>query len=210
MHRADKEQVVAELVERLRRSETLIVADYRGLTMSEIDDVRTKLIETGASFSVVKNTLTRIAAEAAGVDTLLDLLEGPTAIAFLEPESDPVAAAKVLNEVAKATKILTIKGGVMEGRVISEGDVTELASLPPVDVLRGQVLAAIVAPLTGILGLVSAPLQDLYGLLDARIEQLGGEDAAPEPAPEPAAEAETNDDSQPSEPEAAEAQTEEE
>ncbi len=113
---------------------------------------------------------------------------GPTAIAFLERDSDPVAAAKVLNEVARTTKILTIRGGVMEGRVITDDDIKELSLLPPVDVLRGQVLGAIVGPLTGMLALVSAPLQSLHGLIDARIEQLGGEDAAP--AEPPAAEAE--------------------
>jgi large subunit ribosomal protein L10 len=187
--KADKERVVAELVERLRVSETLLVADYRGLSMGEIDDLRTRLIQAGARFSVVKNTLTRRAAEAAGVEQLLDLLDGPTAIAFLEPDSDPVAAAKVLNEVAKSTKILTIRGGVMEGRVITEDDIKELALLPPVDILRGQVLGAIIGPLTAMLALVTAPLQSLHGLIDARIEQLGGEEAAPaEPEPEPAAE----------------------
>src|SRR3954452_9825470 len=197
MLKADKELVVADLVERLRKSETLIVADYRGLTMTEIDDVRTKLIGAGARFSGVKNTLTRRAAEAAGVEPLLEMLEGPTAIAFLEPDSDPVAAAKILNEVSKATKILTIRGGVMEGRAITEEDVTRLATLPPLDVLRGQVLGAIIGPLNAIMGLVTAPLQNLHGLIDARIEQLGGEAAAdaaangepPAPAEEPAAEA---------------------
>src|SRR3954452_25173498 len=182
MLKADKELVVADLVERLRKSETLIVADYRGLTMTEIDDVRTKLIGAGARFSGVKNTLTRRAAEAAGVEPLLEMLEGPTAIAFLEPDSDPVAAAKILNEVSKATKILTIRGGVMEGRAITEEDVTRLATLPPLDVLRGQVLGAIIGPLNAIMGLVTAPLQNLHGLIDARIEQLGGEGAAEAPA----------------------------
>jgi large subunit ribosomal protein L10 len=210
--KADKERVVAELVERLRLSETLIVADYRGLTMSEIDDLRTRLIEAGARFSVVKNTLTRRAAETAGVEQLLELLDGPTAIAFLERDSDPVAAAKVLNEVARTTKILTIRGGVMEGRVITDDDIKELSLLPPVDVLRGQVLGAIIGPLTGMLALVSAPLQSLHGLIDARIEQLGGADAAPEepsvaeadPMVEAAAETtETTDDND--EPPAAEA-----
>jgi large subunit ribosomal protein L10 len=227
MLKADKELVVADLVERLRRSETLLVADYRGLTMGEIDDLRTKLIETGARFSVVKNPLTRRAAEAAGADQLLPLLEGPTAIAFLEPDADPVAAAKVLNEVAKTTKILMIRGGVMEGRTISEDDVKELATLPPLDVLRGEVLGAIIGPLTAIMGLVSAPLQNLHGLIDARIEQLGGEgaaapaEAAPEPeappeaAPEPEASApaettDTNDTNEASDADAAEAPTEEE
>ena len=191
MLKAEKERIVAELVERLRTADTLLVADYRGLSMPEIDDVRTKLLETGARFSVVKNTLTRIAAETAGVKDLLELLEGPTAIAFLEPGSDPVAAAKVLNEVARTTRVLAIRGGLMEGRSITEADVKELASLPPVDILRGQVLAAIIAPLTAIMGLVTAPLQSLHGLIDARIEQLGGETEAEEaPAAEAPAQAE--------------------
>jgi large subunit ribosomal protein L10 len=186
MLKAEKEKIVAELVERLRTADTLLVADYRGLSMPEIDDVRTKLLETGARFSVVKNTLTRIAAETAGVKDLLDLLEGPTAIAFLEPGSDPVAAAKVLNEVARTTRVLAIRGGMMEGRPITEADVKELATMPPLEILRGQVLGAIIAPLTAIMGLVTAPLQNLHGLIDARIEQLGGEGATEEPAAEAA------------------------
>ena len=97
MLKEEKEQVVAELTERLKASDTLIVADYRGLTMTEIDELRTELLEHGARFSVVKNTLTRRAAEAAGAEELLALLEGPTAIAFLEADGDPVAVAKALD-----------------------------------------------------------------------------------------------------------------
>jgi large subunit ribosomal protein L10 len=175
----DKEQVVAELTERLRSSETLLVADYRGLTMPQIDALRSKLIESGARFTVVKNTLTRRAAEAAGADALLTLLEGPSAIAFLETDGDMVAAAKALADSARESRVLEIRGGVMQGRAISAEEVQSLASLPPIDVLRGQVLAAIIAPITAIAGLVNAPLQNLYGLLEARIEQLGGADAAP-------------------------------
>ena len=104
MKKEDKERVVAELTERLRTTETLLVADYRGLTMPQIDELRSKLIEHGARFSVVKNTLTRRAAEAAGSDTLLALLEGPTAIAFLESDGDPVAVAKAVRD-AKAGKL---------------------------------------------------------------------------------------------------------
>jgi large subunit ribosomal protein L10 len=168
----DKEQVVAELAERLRTSETLIVADYRGLTMPQIDALRARLLEHGARFSVVKNTLTRRAAEAAGADALLALLEGPTAIAFLESGGDPVAVAKALADAARETRILTIRGGILEGKAIEGAAVEELAKLPPTDVLRAQVLGAITAPLQTIVGLFTAPLQDLYGLLDARIEQL--------------------------------------
>jgi large subunit ribosomal protein L10 len=168
----DKERVVAELTERLRTTETLLVADYRGLTMPQIDELRTKLLEHGARFAVVKNTLTRRAAEAVGSDALLALLEGPTAIAFLESGGDSVAVAKALVDAARDTKVLELRGGMLEGRPVEPGEIESLAKLPPLDVLRGQVLGAITAPLTAIVGLFTAPLQDLYGLIDARIEQL--------------------------------------
>lgn len=188
MQRTDKERVVAELTERLRTTRTLIVADYRGLSVSELDDLRTELLKHRARFSVVKNTLTRRAAEAAGADTLLALLEGPTAIAFLESGGDPVAVAKALADAARTTRVLTIRGGLLEGRPIEAAAVEELAKLPPADILRSQVLGAITAPLTAIVGLFTAPLQDLYGLLDARIEQLGGEGEAETAEPEAKAE----------------------
>ena len=172
MKKEDKERVVSELTERLKASETLLVADYRGLTMPQIDSLRTRLIQSGARFSVVKNTLTRRAAEAAGADALLALLEGPSAIAFLEADGDMVAAAKALADAARETRVLAIRGGIMQGRTVSAEEVESLAKLPPLDVLRGQVLGAIIAPLTALQGLVTAPLQNLYGLIDARIEQL--------------------------------------
>src|SRR5438552_14922437 len=114
MDKTQKERVVAELAERLRTSETLIVADYRGLTMPQIDELRGKLLEHGARFAVVKNTLTRRAAEAAGADALLALLEGPTAIAFLEAEGDPVAVAKALADTARQREVLVVRGGLLE------------------------------------------------------------------------------------------------
>ena len=199
MKKEDKEQVVAELTERLRSTDTLLVADYRGLTMTQIDALRSRLLESGARFSVVKNTLTRRAAEAAGAEALLALLEGPSAIAFLEADGDMVAAAKALADSARETKVLAIRGGIMEGRTVSAEEIETLATLPPIDVLRGQVLAAIIAPLTSFVGLVSAPLQSLHGLIDARIEQLGGSEAeakAPETEPAAEAEAESTDDTQ--------------
>src|SRR5215212_8653533 len=208
MHKEDKERVVAELTEKLRNSETLIVADYRGLTMPQIDGLRGTLLDHGARFSVVKNTLTRRAAEAAGADQLLALLDGPSAIAFIEADGDAVAVAKALADAARDTRVLAIRGGIMQGRSISGGDVEELAKLPPLDVLRGQVIGAILGPLNAILGLVNAPLQNLYGLIDARIEQLqeqGDTSASEAPAAETAAEPEP----EAAEPEAAQAASEE-
>src|SRR6202051_4023310 len=132
MQKEDKERVVTELTERLKTADTLIVADYRGLTMPQIDALRGKLIEHGARFTVVKNTLTRRAAEAAGADALLTLLEGPTAIAFLEADGDMLAAAKALADMARESKVLAIRGGVLQGRVVSAEEVETLAALPPI------------------------------------------------------------------------------
>ena len=198
MEKAQKERLVAELTEKLQQANTLLVADYRGLSMSEIDALRTEVLKHGATFRGVKNTLTRRAAEAAGQDALLAMLEGPTGIAFLESDGDPVAVAKALSEAARTTRILTIRGGLLEGRTLTEQEVEDLAKLPPVDVVRGQVLGAILGPLNAIAGLVNAPLQNLYGLIEARIEQLEqqGDTSAAEaaaPAEEPQAAAATEE-----------------
>src|SRR5947209_13787668 len=175
MKKDQKETVVEELTARLKAAETLLVADYRGLTMPQIDALRSRLLESGAKFTVTKNTLTRRAAEAAGAETLLALLEGPTAIAFIEAEGDMVAVAKALADSARETRVLEIRGGIMQGRSISGSDVEELAKLPPLDGLRGQVRGAVIAPLSSLIALVNAPLQNLHGLIDARANQLGAD-----------------------------------
>jgi large subunit ribosomal protein L10 len=210
MKREQKEQIVDELAQRLKAAETLLVADYRGLTMPQIDELRTRLLASGARFTVVKNTLTRRAAEAAGADALLTLLDGPSAIAFLEADGDMLAAAKALSDAARETNVLEIRGGVMQGRELTAAEVETLAKLPAADVLRGQVLGAIVAPLTALAGLLNAPLQNLVGLIDARIEQLGGEEPAAEATePEPEAEAPPAEEAPAEEPAAEEAPAEE-
>ena len=116
MLKADKERIVEELTERLKTTPTLFVADYRGLSVTEIDELRTKVIEHGARFTVVKNTLTKRAAEAAGADALLAMLEGPTAIAFIEADGDMVAVAKALSDAARTTRVLSIRGGILDGK----------------------------------------------------------------------------------------------
>jgi large subunit ribosomal protein L10 len=226
MLKSEKELVVAQLTEQLRTTESLIVADYRGLTNSDLEALRGKLREHGARFTIVKNTLTRRAAEAAGADALLDLLEGPSAIAFVQADGDPVAVAKALSDTARDTKILALRGGLLEGVAISGADVESLAKLPPQEVLRGQLVGAIVAPLTQLIGLLSAPLRDLVGLIDARIAQLEEqgaavaeapavvEDAAPEegatgPDDQPADEAEAHAEAEAAEPAVEEAVAEE-
>ncbi|MGN6431081.1 MAG: 50S ribosomal protein L10 [Gaiellaceae bacterium] len=189
MLRQDKERIVGELAERLKSSPNLLVADSRGLTMPEIDELRTKLLETGASFSVVKNTLTRLAAEQAGVQALLDLIDGPTAIAFIDADGDPAAAAKALNDTARTRDVLVIRGGLLEGDTVGDAEIKQLATLPPADILRAQLAGAVAAPLTTIVGLFTAPLRDLVNVLDARIKQLEEQGETP-PEPEPEAEPE--------------------
>jgi large subunit ribosomal protein L10 len=172
MQKPEKERVVADLVERLRSTETLIVADYRGLSVAKINELRGQLRDHGARFTVVKNTLTRRAAEEAGADALLALLEGPTAIAFLQSDGDPVAVAKALSAAARETRVLEIRGGILDGQQIGEEEVRSLATLPPAEVLRAQLVGAVSGPLTTVVGLFTAPLRDLVNVLDARINQL--------------------------------------
>jgi large subunit ribosomal protein L10 len=219
MQKSEKERVVAELTDRLKSAETLIVADYRGLTVTQIGELRGKLLEHGARFSVVKNSLTRRAAESAGVEPLLALLEGPTAIAFLETGGDPVAVAKALDEAVR-TETLTLKGGLLEGAEIGADDIKQLAKLPPAETLRAQLVSAVAGPVTAVVGLFAAPMRELVGVIDARIRQLEeqGEtaeppeeqpkaeaEAAPEPEEAPAEEAEPPAEEPPAEEPAAEA-----
>ena len=182
MLKTDKERIVEDLAAELGAADTLIVADYRGLTNKQLEALRDQLIPHGARFRIVKNTLTRRAAERAGADALLVMLEGPTAIAFIESSGDPAAVAKALATTARETNVLTMRGGILEGKTLSGEDIAQLAKLPPVDVLRGQLVGAIVAPLNQLLGLVTAPLRDLHGLVEARIRQLEEQGELVEPA----------------------------
>ena len=215
MLKSDKERIVSELASDLRAAETLIVADYRGLTNKQLESLRDDLLRHGARFRIVKNTLTRRAAAEAGADALLVMLEGPTAIAFIESGGDPAAVAKALATKAKETNVLTLRGGILEGKTLSGEEIDRLATLPPMEVLRGQLVGAIVAPLTQLVALVNAPLRNLHGLIDARIKQLEEEGHVSAPAAEvesapteiepPADQAEPDtSDSAPAEPEAQE------
>jgi large subunit ribosomal protein L10 len=203
MQKADKERVIEELTERLRSADALLVADYRGLTNSQLAGLRVELLKHGAKLTVVKNTLTRRAAEAAGSDALLALLEGPTAIAFVEADGNPVAVAKALSDAARDTKILVLRGGVLSGNPISGNEIERLAKLPSLPVLQAQLVGVIVAPLTQLAAVLNAPLQNLVGLIDARITQLGeGGDDTSAPAAEIPAEEPAPEEPAPEEPEA--------
>jgi len=182
--KTDKERIVSELAAQLGSAGTLIVADYRGLTNKQLETLRDELLKHGARFRIVKNTLTRRAAELAGAEALLVMLDGPTAIAFIESAGDPAAVAKALATTAKETSVLSLRGGILEGKALSGEEIAELATLPPMNVLRGQLVGAVVAPLTQLLALVSAPLRDLHGVIDAHIRQLDEQGQVVEPVDE--------------------------
>src|SRR4029078_1043687 len=150
------EEVVAVLVEQLRSTESLIVADYRGLTNADLVALRSKVRGSGGRLQVVKNTLTRRAAEEAGTESLLALLEGPTAIAFVEAGGDPVAVPKALADTAKDTNVLALRGGILSGRALTGDDVDELAKLPAPDVVKSQLVGGIVGQPPELAGVCAA------------------------------------------------------
>ena len=172
MLREDKERVVAELVERLSTAETLLVADYRGLTHAELDGVRTELLKRGARFAVVKNTLTKRAADAAGVDGAARVPDRPDRDR-VRHEGDTVAVAKTLGRDRRQTRRLELEGRAAAGKAITPTR-SRARDAAPADVLRGQLLGAIVGPMAAIVGIFGAPLRDLVGVIDARIRQLEG------------------------------------
>src|SRR4029450_601806 len=116
-------------------------------------------------------------AESAGIEPLLALLEGPTAIAFLESDGDPVAVAKALDEAVRAETI-TLKGGLLEGAEIGADDIKQLAKLPPTETLRAQLVGAVAGPVTAVVGLFAAPMRELGGVIDARNRQVRGRGGA--------------------------------
>jgi large subunit ribosomal protein L10 len=164
-----KERVVERLAARMREAPAMIVTDYRGLTVTQVADVRRSLSEAGATFHVAKNTLARIAATQAERPDLIALLEGPTAIAFVA--EDPSAAAKRLSDLARQTRILQVRGAVMDGLVLTADDVRALGELPPKDVLQAQVVGAIASPLQGAYNVFAAPLREFLVVLDQYIEK---------------------------------------
>ncbi|MFX4301188.1 50S ribosomal protein L10 [Alicyclobacillus tolerans] len=141
----EKAKLVEEIVDRLNRSKGTVVTDYRGLNVAEITELRKQLREAGIEFQVLKNTLTRRATEKTSLTELDAYLMGPTAIAF--GYDDPVKPAKILNDFAKKHKALELKGGVVEGRVISSSEVVALAGLPSREGLLSMLLSVLQAPM---------------------------------------------------------------
>ena len=164
MARADKAADVAEIAEHFRTSNATVLTEYRGLTVAQLKTLRRSLGDN-ASYAVVKNTLTKIAAKEAGVEGLDDLLAGPSAIAFIK--GDPVEAAKGLRDFAKAHPLLVIKGGYMDGRTLSAAEITKLADLESREVLLAKLAGAMKASLSQAAALFNAPLAQAARTIEA-------------------------------------------
>jgi large subunit ribosomal protein L10 len=164
MARPDKAAAVAELADRFRDASAIVLTEYRGLTVKQLTELRRSL-GGNASYAVVKNTLTKIAAKEAGVDTLEDQLVGPSAIAFVK--GDPVEAAKGLRDFAKAHPVLVIKGGVLDGKPLSADEIKKLADLESREVLLAKLAGAMKASMSNAASLFAAPLSQTARLVEA-------------------------------------------
>lgn len=168
---SEKQAIVAELKEKLSTTKGAVLTSYRGLTVAQDTKLRRKLREAGVEYRVIKNTLTRIAADQAGVGGLDSYLEGPTAIAI--SYTDPVAPAKIISEFVKETKgqVLEIKAGLVEGQVIDADGVKALANLPPREVLIAKVLAGMQSPIVGFVNVLQGNIRNLVYALEAVRQQ---------------------------------------
>jgi large subunit ribosomal protein L10 len=168
--REKKEHLVAGYVESMARSKAVFLTDYRGLTVANIQALRAKVREAQGGYVVVKNTLARLALQKAGLPTPDDMLTGPVAISFVY--GDVAAVAKLLANYAKDTKILQVKGGIMEGRVLDAAQVGSLADLPPREVIMAQLLGLIQQPGARVAGVVNAAGAKLAATIKAYAEKL--------------------------------------
>jgi len=193
MARADKSTAVAELTEEFRSSNAAVLTEYRGLTVAQLKELRVSLAGN-ATYAVVKNTLTKIAAKDAGVESFDALLEGPSAIAFVK--GDAVAVAKSLRDFAKDNPALVIKGGVLDGAALTPAELTKLADLESREVLLAKLAGAMKASLSNAVGLFAAPLSQAARTIDALRAKAEADPSvlaggAGTPAEAPAAEAPT-------------------
>ncbi|TMF84686.1 MAG: 50S ribosomal protein L10 [Chloroflexi bacterium] len=178
--KAEKAATVADLTARLKASSTAVLADYRGMTVGQMRELRSKLRGGGIEMVVVKNTLARRAAKAAGYEPLSAELVGPVAMLFAV--DDVSAPARILNEYIRANRKMVIKAGLLEGQVIKADAVTELADLPSREVLLSRLLGAMQAPLGNLASVLQAPIVKLARTLDALRSQKESQSPAGAPA----------------------------
>lgn len=206
MNREEKSATIQEIAAQIEASEAIFAVDYRGISVPQAAELRTRLREADASFRVVKNRLTKLAADKAGEERLADLLRGPTALTFVR--GDTAQAAKAISTFNKEHEVLSYKGGFMDGTSLDEEAFKSIARLPTRDVLNAQFAGVVASPLTGLVRGLGSMIQGLASQLGQIAEKglVSGEAPAAEPAPaeeatteeapaeEPAAEAETSSD----------------
>ncbi len=164
------------LQDRFEKAEMVILTDYRGLSVTQVQEFRAKLRPSEGEFRVSKNTLVRIAAERAGVTGLEEFLEGPTAVVFAM--GDIAGAAKAVSDFAKSSRILKVKAGVMNNAVMTAGDVEVISSLPPREELLGKLVGMLASPMARTVGVLSGPSRSVAYLVNARIGAMGGGEEA--------------------------------
>lgn len=179
MNRDQKTAVIDDIVEQIQGAEAIFAVDYRGISVAQAADLRTRLQEADAKLRVVKNSLGERAADQAGMATLKPLLVGPTALTFVR--GDVALAAKALNDTARQLNVLEFKGGVMDGSALSADDVRSIARLPSREVLTAQLVGTIAAPLTGLARTLNALIAGVAIQLKAIADQglVSGSPAAP-------------------------------
>lgn len=198
MNREQKATVIDEIAGQISEANAVYAIDYRGISVPQAAELRARLRDADASFRVVKNTLTLRAADQAGAQSLKGLLEGPTALTFVR--GDVAAAAKALNDYARETNLLPFKGGLVDGEAFDADQLRSIARLPTRDVLYGQLVGMVAAPLTGLVRTLNALISGLALQLGQIAEQGlvgGGQAGGAESAAAPAAAAETPADEPP-------------
>ena len=177
MNRDQKAAVIEEVAGQIQEAEAVFAVDYRGISVPQAAELRTKLRDADASFRVVKNTLTERAADQAGADGLKELLEGPTAMTFVR--GDAAAAAKALRDFRRATQLLEFKGGWMNGAALSPDEIDAIAQLPSRDVLYGRLVGMVASPITGLAAAMGGLIGGLARQLQAMADQglVGGDGA---------------------------------
>lgn len=192
MNRDQKAAVIDEIADQIGEAEAIFAVDYRGITVAQVADLRTRLRDADARFRVVKNSLSERAADKAGAETLKPMLIGPTALALVR--GDAALAAKALNDVARQLNLLDFKGGLLNGELLSADQVRSIARLPAREVLHGQLVGTIAAPLTGLARGLNALISGIAIQLKAIADQglVSGSPAEAPAAEPPAAEPESS------------------
>jgi large subunit ribosomal protein L10 len=187
MNRDQKAAVVEEIAGQIRSADAVFAVDYRGISVAQAADLRARLRDSGTRFRVVKNSLTERASEQAGAEALKAMLEGPTALAFVT--GDAALAAKALSDAGRAFGTLAFKGGLMNGDTLTAEQIQSIARLPSREVLHGQLVGTIAAPLTQLVRTLNALVAGIAVQLQQIAEQglVGGTEAAPAPEAEPEA-----------------------